>query len=99
MSQPRALSLFPYLSFEIVLHFHAGYIRTNLRRTRTFFLLDMEGLRALTPLPGPSKGSTALGIMIDNNHYLAERKASVSTIFAYFDCIRGTFINCPRIPP
>ncbi|GAM42614.1 hypothetical protein TCE0_044f16752 [Talaromyces pinophilus] len=40
----------------------------------------MGGQGALTPLPGPSKGSTALGIMIDNSHYLAERKASDSAL-------------------
>lgn len=41
-------------------------------------VLMFRSLRALTPLPGPSKSSTALSFKINNDHYLAERKASVS---------------------
>lgn len=48
----------------------------------------MEGimfrpLQDLTPMPGPSKASTALGFNIDNDHYLAGLQA-VSTNFVYF---------------
>ncbi|PCH02332.1 Amidase [Penicillium occitanis (nom. inval.)] len=57
----------------------------------------MGGQGALTPLPGPSKGSTALGIMIDNNHYLAERKASDSALedFTYWTPRLVTYLRLP----